>query len=145
MLKRFLVTMMLAGAVVVGCGGGQKDVEVKGKETETAKLAGDWEGNYEGNESGRSGTVRFSLQLGRHTAEGEVFMGGDTPLKIQFIEVEGGKVQGTIAPYTDPNCQCQVETSFIGTVAGDTISGMFSTKIGETGTIQTGTWEVSRK
>ncbi len=145
MLKRILLMTMLAGGTLVACGGSQKDVEVKGKDTETAKLAGDWEGDYKGNESGRTGTVKFSLQLGRHTADGEVFMGGETPLKIQFIEVEGGKIQGTIAPYTDPNCSCEVETSFLGTVAGDAISGMFSTKIGATGQIQTGTWQVTRK
>jgi hypothetical protein len=140
-----IVTLLAAGGVMAACGGSQKDVEVKGKETETAKLAGDWEGTYEGRESGRQGTVKFSLQLGMHTAEGEVFMGGETPLKIQFIDVEGGQIQGTIAPYTDPNCNCQVETSFIGIVSGDEIKGEFSTKIGATGQIQTGTWQVTRK
>jgi hypothetical protein len=146
MLKRMLiVTLLAASGVMVACGGSQKDVEVKGKETETAKLAGDWEGTYEGKESGRQGTVKFSLQLGMHTAEGEVFMGGETPLKIQFIDVEGGQIQGTIAPYTDPNCNCQVETSFIGVVSGDEIKGEFSTKIGATGQIQTGSWQVTRK
>ncbi len=145
MIERVLVVMVLSVATLAACGGSQKQVEVKGKETETAKLAGDWEGTYEGNESGRSGPVRFSLQLGRHTADGEVVMGGETPLRIQFIEVAGGKVEGKIAPYTDPNCECEVETSFIGTVSGDTISGMFSTKIGATGQIQTGTWQVTRK
>ncbi|KAB2892709.1 MAG: hypothetical protein F9K40_17915 [Kofleriaceae bacterium] len=147
MLKRMLLaTLLVSGAAspLVACGGSQKDVEVKGKETETAKLAGDWEGTYEGRESGRSGTVKFSLQLGRHTAEGEVYMGGETPLNIQFIEVEGGQIQGTIAPYTDPNCDCQVETSFLGIVTGDEIKGEFSTKVGATGQIQTGTWQVSR-
>lgn len=147
MLKRLLVMTILAGGALafVACGGGQKQVEVKGKETETAKLAGEWEGTYEGKESGRTGTVKFSLQLGMHTAEGEVFMGGETPLKIQFIDVEGGQIQGTIAPYTDPNCNCQVETSFIGIVDGDQIKGEFSTKVGATGQIQTGSWQVTRK
>lgn len=149
MVKRFLLatTLLLTAspaAMLTACGGSQKDVEVKGAETEMAKVAGEWEGTYEGKESGRSGTAKFSLQLGRHTAEGNVYMGGDTPLKIQFVQVEGGQIQGTIAPYTDPNCQCEVETSFLGTLDGDTISGMFSTKIGATGQIQTGTWQVTR-
>jgi hypothetical protein len=117
MLKRILIMTLLAAAPLAACGGSQKDVEVKGKDTETAKLAGEWEGTYEGRESGRSGTAKFNLQLGRHTAEGEVYMGGETPLKIQFIEVEGGQIQGTIAPYTDPNCDCQVETTFLGSRA----------------------------
>jgi len=150
MLKRILVatTLLLAtspAAVLIGCGGSQKDVEMKGPESEISKVAGDWEGTYEGKESGRSGTAKFSLQLGRHTADGVIYMGGDTPLKIQFVDVENGQIQGTIEPYTDPNCSCLVETSFLGTLEGDTISGMFSTKIGATGQIQTGTWSVTRK
>jgi hypothetical protein len=148
MLKRILLVTLFsvsAAAPLAACGGSQKDVEVKGKDTETAKLAGEWEGTYEGRESGRSGTAKFNLQLGRHTAEGEVYMGGETPLKIQFIEVEGGQIQGTIAPYTDPNCDCQVETTFLGIVNGDEIKGEFSTKVGATGQIQTGTWQVTRK
>ena len=34
---------------------------------------------------------------------------------------------------------------FLGTVEGDTISGMFTTKIGDQGAIQTGDWSVTRK
>src|SRR4051794_20544742 len=100
MLKRILVLMTFAvgGLGVAACGAGQKEVEVKGKDTEMAKLSGTWEGDYKGNESGRNGTVKFSLELGRHTAEGEVLMGGATPLKIQFVDVEGGQIKGTVAP-----------------------------------------------
>ncbi len=137
---RILLTM----AAIAACGGGQRDVAVEGNDTELAKLAGDWQGNYSGNESGRSGTIEFSLQLGRHTADGQVVMSGATPLKIEFVAVKAGQVKGTIAPYTDPNCHCQVETSFLGNLGGDTISGMFETKIGKTGQIQTGSWTVKR-
>jgi hypothetical protein len=131
--------------LAVACGGGQKDVAVEGPDTELVKLAGDWSGEYQGKESGRSGTVSFSLQIGRHIAEGEVVMSGSTPLKIEFVQIKGGQVRGTISPYTDPNCNCQVETSFLGNVAGATISGMFETKIGASGQIQTGTWRVAKK
>jgi hypothetical protein len=137
-----LVVMLLA---VAACGGTQRDVAVEGNDTELVKLAGDWEGNYKGNESGRTGTVTFSLQLGRHVADGQVVMGGTTPLKVEFVAVKGGQIKGTIAPYTDPNCTCQVETSFLGTLAGDKVTGMFETKISATGQIQTGTWDVTRK
>jgi hypothetical protein len=131
--------------LAASCGGGQKEVAVKGNEVELARLAGDWEGEYKGNESGRTGPVSFSLQIGRHVAEGEVKMGGTTPLKIEFVQIKGDQVKGTIAPYRDPNCDCEVETSFLGNFGGDTINGMFETKIGATGQIQTGTWAVTRK
>jgi hypothetical protein len=137
-MRSFLVV-----GVLVACGGGQKQVAVKGQDSELVKIAGDWEGAYEGRDSGRQGPVKFSLQLGRHTAEGEVFMGGETPLKIQFVEIEGRQLKGTIAPYTDPNCSCEVSTSFLGTLANDTVSGTFETKVKDA--VQTGTWQVTRK
>jgi len=139
MSRSILVGMLLVAA----CGGSQKDVAVKGEDSELVKLTGDWEGSYEGRDSGRKGPVKFSLQLGRHIAEGEVFMGGETPLKIQFIEVEGRQLKGTIAPYTDPNCSCEVQTSFLGTLVNDEVSGTFETKVKNA--IQTGTWKVARK
>jgi hypothetical protein len=139
---RSIIAVIVA---VAACGGGQKEVAVKGTDNELVKLVGEWQGDYKGTESGRSGPVSFTLQLGSHTAEGEVVMGGTTPLKIEFVAVKGGQVKGTIAPYTDPNCACQVETSFLGNVSGDAISGMFETKIGASGQIQTGSWQVSRK
>jgi hypothetical protein len=129
----------------VACGGSPKEVAVEGSDTSLVQLAGDWSGEYKGNESGRTGTVSFSLQLGRHVAEGEVIMGGNTPLKIEFVQVQQGQIKGTIARYTDPNCSCDVETSFIGKLAGSSIAGDFETRIASTGKIQTGTWTVARK
>ena len=137
------VSSILAAAA---CGGaGTKEVEMKGKDPDLATLAGEWEGSYTGNESGRTGPVTFSLQMGRHTAEGTVLMGGETPLKIEFVSVEGGQISGKIDPYMDPNCSCEVETEFLGTLEGDTISGMFTTKVTAQGMVQTGTWQVTRK
>jgi hypothetical protein len=136
-------SFLVAGLLVAACGGSQKQVAVKGEDSELIKIVGDWEGEYEGRDSGRKGPVKFSLELGRHTAEGEVFMGGETPLKIQFVEIEGRQLKGTIAPYTDPNCSCQVQTSFLGTLANDTVSGTFETSV--QGQTQVGTWTVRRK
>jgi len=67
------------------CGAGHKDVQ--GNDHELAKVAGEWEGDYKGADSGRSGPVTFSLQLGRHVAEGEVVMSGITPLEIAFVQL----------------------------------------------------------
>ena len=137
-MNKLLVVFLLAA-----CGGSQKEVAVKGEDSELIKIAGDWEGEYQGRDSGRKGPVKFSLQLGRHTAEGEVFMGGETPLKIQFVEIEGRQLKGTIAPYTDPNCACEVSTSFLGALQNDAVSGTFETSV--QGTVQVGTWSVRRK
>jgi hypothetical protein len=131
-------------AALVACGGSQKEVAVQGNDLDLARVAGDWEGEYKGTESGRSGPVTFSLQMGSHTAEGQVFMGA-TPLKIEFVKVSKDEVKGTIAPYTDPNCSCEVQTTFLGNVGNDAINGTFETKLGTTGQVQTGTWNVTRK
>jgi len=139
------VTAMVLVVALGACGAGHKDVAVKGNDNELAKVAGEWEGDYKGADTGRSGPVTFSLQLGRHVAEGEVVMSGTTPLKIEFVQLEATQIKGTIMPYTDPSCSCQVETSFLGKVAGDTISGTFETKVAATGQLQTGAWQVTRK
>lgn len=135
---------MCSIVTLAGCGGGQREVEVKGTDTELVKLVGTWEGTYHGEDSGRSGPVSFALQLGHHAAEGEVRMGGTTPLKIEFVQIKAGQVRGTIAPYTDPSCQCQVETAFLGARDGEAIAGTFETKLGATGQVQTGSWKVTR-
>jgi hypothetical protein len=138
-MKSQLVFLLIAA-----CGGSPKEVAVQGSDPDLVKVAGDWKGEYKGTESGRTGPVTFSLQLGSHIAEGQVVMSGQTPLKIEFIQVKRGQVKGTIAPYTDPSCACEVETSFLGTVGDDAINGSFETKLGKTGQVQTGTWAVTR-
>lgn len=142
-MRRYAFAVLFAA----GCGGSQKAVEVKGGDAELAKIAGEWSGDYQGVESGRSGTITFELQLGRHTAEGEIRMGTPDapPLKIEFVAIEGGRVSGTIAPYTDPNCSCEVQTTFVGTASGERISGDFETKVSATGDVQRGTWQVTRR
>jgi len=127
------------------CGGSSSQVPVQGSDSQVVSLAGDWEGEYKGDESGRTGPVKFSLTVGRHTAEGTVVMGGQTPLKISFVELEGGgSVNGKMEPYTDPSCNCMVETEFTGQRVGERIDGTFTTKVVDTGAVQHGTWGVTR-
>jgi hypothetical protein len=119
---------------------------MKGKDADLASLAGDWEGSYTGIETGRSGPVSFSLQLGRHTADGTVLLGGATPLKVAFVAVEGGQVSGKMDTYTDPTCSCDVETEFVGTQVGDAITGSFTTTVvGAADKQMHGEWSVTRK
>lgn len=137
--------LMLLLGLVAACGASPKEVAVQGNDLDLARIAGDWDGEYKGTENGRSGPVSFSLQIGSHTAEGQVVMNNATPLKIEFVKIKQDQVKGTIAPYTDPACSCQVETTFLGDISDNVINGSFETKIGTTGQTQTGTWSVSRK
>jgi hypothetical protein len=131
-------------AFLVACGGSQKEVAVQGSDLDLARIAGDWQGDYKGTESGRTGPVSFSLTVGSHTAEGQVVMNGATPLKIEFVKVKQDTIKGTIAPYMDPACKCQVETTFNGTLGDNNIDGTFETKVSVNGQTQTGTWSVTR-
>ena len=129
---------------VVACAGSQKEVTMQGSDLDIARVAGEWQGEYKGEDSGRSGPVSFSLEVGSHIAEGTVMM-GPKPLKIEFVKVNRNEVKGTIAPYTDPQCSCEVETSFLGTLSDDSIYGTFESRLSSTGQLQAGTWSVQRK
>jgi hypothetical protein len=134
----------LVSSIATGCAATAKQVEVKGGNEDLVRLAGDWEGQYQGTDSGRTGAIKFSLQVGRHTADGEVFLGG-APLKITFVEVDGGQISGRIDPYTDPTCACQVKTEFLGMLKGDVVDGTFTSEVIRDGTTMHGNWSVARK
>jgi hypothetical protein len=140
------VSLLLAVVLTASaCGGSSKQVPVQGSENQLAAIAGDWEGEYKGDESGRTGPIHFTLAVGRHTADGTVVMSGQTPLQIRFVSVEGGdNVSGTIEPYTDPSCSCEVQTEFVGTRNGNRIEGTFTTKATQSGAVQHGSWGVTR-
>jgi len=64
------------------------------------------------------------------------------PLTIRFVRIAAGRVSGAIAPYTDPDCQCMVSTTFDGTLNGDRIEGTYRTTGSSLQT--TGRWQVRR-
>jgi hypothetical protein len=144
-----LVLILVSGcATSAGAG-----VAVKGQDIDVALMAGQWEGTYEGVESGRKGTISFDLATGFRLAEGRVMMNalGDPtraeakPLSIRFVEVGGGQVSGKIEPYAEPLCSCTVETEFVGKVEQDRLEGTFNTRPVGGKVMQTGKWEATRK
>jgi len=127
-------------------------------------LVGKWQGDYSSTETGRSGSITFEIKSGDKVARGDVLMvpkgGLDAPppaagsdplatmpqvLQISFVNAEGGVVKGTMDPYHDPSCDCQVETTFVGRVSGDTIEGTFTTNPTGKETISTGRWKMVRQ
>jgi hypothetical protein len=138
--------VVAASLFLLACGGSGSQIPVKGADSEIISIAGQWEGQYNATDAGRSGPITFSLEVGRHTADGTLSLGGQQPLKVSFVEVQGesGAVHGTVERYTDPSCNCATEAKFVGQVAGDRIEGTFTTTQVESGTTQRGTWEVTR-
>lgn len=140
-------------------------VPVVGPESDLDALVGQWSGEYLSIETGRSGSILFTLEAGTDTAYGDVVMVGremgmtqddamrvatqrhsaNQVLTIRFVRIDGTTVTGTIDPYPDPNSACELITVFRGTRVGTKISGSFRTMhVGHDAGVQEGTWWVTR-
>ena len=143
--------LLLAALALSACATSNAAVAVEGNDLDVSLLAGKWEGTYEGSVTGRKGTVSLDLAGGNRVAEGKVMMnalndpGNARELTITFMKVGGRKLVGTITPYTDPQCNCTVETEFSGTLTGDTISGNFASAPQGKPKQNAGTWSATRK
>jgi hypothetical protein len=141
-------------------------VPLSGTQSGFAALAGEWAGSYESQQTGRSGSIVFTLESGDDHAHGDVTMiprGTSTPLRaartgsadngpmpaqllnIRFVRATGEGVSGAMEPYTDPECGCSAVTTFEGRQRGNTIEGTFSTSRSDRGGTTTGTWTVTRR
>ena len=156
---------LLALATSLACASGLPEtVPLVGAPGDVSSLVGEWSGEYDGGASGRSGSIVFVLRSAADTARGDVMMiprtSGDQPsaesqraplalrssqvLRIAFVRVADSTVTGTLDPYTDPNCKCAVQTTFTGTLRGNTIEGTFVTRGAQLPSEQTGRWKVTR-
>ncbi len=161
---RRLLTLM-AASLISACAANPAPVPVVGDEVSVATLAGRWEGSYSSTETGRSGSIIFTLTAGEDTAHGDVLMvpaaqeeppdperPGAMPfgprtqvLTIAFVQVGGARVVGQLDPYRDPECGCELTTTFEGRVEGDVIDGTFVTRHAHEGVVREGRWRVTRK
>lgn len=140
-------------------------VRLQGSPVTIATLAGQWVGDYGSERTGRNGSILFRLTAGGDSAYGDVLMVDARParlnitdasaahvehthptqlLRIAFVRVANGRVSGAMVPYTDPDCECQVMTTFVGVVAGDVIEGTYVTRAVNRQE-QSGTWRARRK
>lgn len=168
-----LVFLAVLALVAVGCSGAPSPVPVTGVPADLGLLAGEWSGEYQGETTGRSGSIAFHLTAGADTAFGDVVMiprvrreerlpvqdpSAGLPisrapqvLSIAFVRAAGGGVTGQLVPYRDPDCDCIVVTRFEGNIRGDTIEGTFTSRradegVGEPGGgSRTGAWKMTRK
>lgn len=151
--------------VLAACAVNQPPVPVVGSSADVASLAGEWVGDYSSTESGRSGSISFTLRAAGDSAFGDVVMipaGWGRPLApwrgesaapqrpqaevltINFVRVEQGHVNGTLAPYADPQTGERLVSTFTGELRGNTITGTYTTRLASGGT-QAGRWTVQRK
>jgi hypothetical protein len=163
-MARAIGILFVFSVVAAGCASTPAEVRVEGAPTELSALAGDWEGEYSSAATGRLGSIVFKLVAGEDHAHGDVLMiprgssdpyrprgGGEGPapagasqlLTIRFVRAEGDRISGTLDPYWDPDCDCEVTTTFVGQVKGDTIEGTFTSE--RTAGRVFGNWKVQRK
>jgi hypothetical protein len=152
------MTGLLVLFAAAACSGNPAPVPLLGDPGDIAQLAGTWMGEYWSPESGRSGSITFSLKAGADTAFGDVLMiPSDQPhthtgahpasefLAITFVRVDAGRVRGRLDPYRDPVCGCRLETTFDGTIRPDTVAGTYTSRHIEGGDVQHGQWRVIRR
>lgn len=155
-----------AATLLAACAANPAPVPVVGPSADVATLAGEWTGDYSSAESGRSGSISFTLRSAADSAFGDVVMipaGWGRPLTpwrgeassaaqrpqsevltINFVRVQQAHVNGTLAPYADPQTGERLVTAFTGELSGNTISGTYTTRT-SSGATQTGRWSVQRK
>lgn len=160
-------TLAAASLLLAACAAVHTPVPVVGPAADISTLAGEWLGDYSSTESGRSGSITFTLRAADDSAFGDVVMiptglgrplapwrgeiGADPTqrphtevLTINFVRVEHQHVNGTLAPYADPQTGERLVTRFTGEVSGNTITGTYTTHLAS-GATQTGRWTVQRK
>jgi hypothetical protein len=166
--RPFAAAALLLAWWTVGCAPQRARVPLYG---DPSGLAGEWSGQYQSDEIGRSGPIVFRLTAGQDTARGDVvmlvarssaegpgFYPAGTPsawpaspvadarvLTIRFVQVEGGHIRGRLDSYRDPSCGCTVDTVFEGVQQGDVITGTFVARHLERAHTQRGRWHVRRE
>ncbi len=160
-------SLAAATLLLAACAANQTPVPVVGPSADIAALSGEWVGDYSSSESGRSGSISFTLRAAGDSAFGDVVMiprawgralvpwtqpnatGGNqapsaTVLTIRFVRVQRGHVSGTLDPYADPQTGERLLTTFSGELLGNTIAGTYTTRL-PSGDTQTGRWTVQRR
>jgi len=156
-----------AAAFALACSAANPAPPVRVQGSDVSALSGRWAGEYSSAETGRTGSIVFELKPGDRVARGDVLMvpksgGSETQpklpgtasgtastmpqvLNISFVDASGGVLRGTMDPYRDPLCDCEVQTTFVGRLSGDTIEGTFLTAPKAGGVITTGRWKMTRQ
>ena len=131
--QQILVAALVAASIA--CASKPAGIGVSSSDFDLAPLVGVWRGNYTNPQSGRTGTIAFTLRAGESFASGNVVMipkpdslltpeerellsdmpsSGPAVLKFQFLRKEGSNLTGTLAPYRSPDCDCITNTTFLG-------------------------------
>src|SRR6266436_9281078 len=127
MLRVSSIIAVGLAASAIACASNPPQTEVSASDFNLNPLYGEWRGDYSSAETGRSGTIAFTLRAGESFASGNVVMipkpdslltpeerellsdmpsSGPAVLKFQFMRKEGTNLTGTLVPYRSPDCNC---------------------------------------
>src|SRR5438876_6791400 len=134
MLRAWSIIAPGLAAATIACATTTPGIGVTSSDFDLNPLVGEWRGDYSSAQTGRRGTIAFTLRAGESSASGNVVMipradslltaeerelvsnvsaPGRTVLKIHFIRKEGGSLCGTLDQYNDTDCYCRVTTMFL--------------------------------
>lgn len=162
-LAGLLIVSMWAAA---GACASAPAVPLRGSPEAIATLAGEWSGKYIGRDTGRTGSIWFTLIAGEDHAHGDVLMtpagnvrpyeryapksAGPLPhepvaqfLRIRFAVVRRAEIRGELERYWDPECSCEALTTFHGRLIGSRLEGTFVTRF-NSGARANGRWDAGR-
>jgi hypothetical protein len=153
--------VLLAALAMAACVAPGTPIPVRGN---LEPLVGEWTGYYSSLETGRKGSIVFTLKAGADTASGDVLMipnqeqlgptaptrfdqpgPGPRMVQINFVRCEGNEVTGWMNPYPDPDTGEQTYTTFTGVINGNRLEGSFVAYTELSGRRSTGKWSVKRK
>ena len=165
MNRGIAITLIALALSATACARKTPGIELASSDFDLDPLVGQWRGSYSSAQTGRTGTIAFTLRAGESAASGSVVMlpkpdslltpeerelmtnvPERTVLKIHFVRKEGGNVSGTLDPYREPTCECTVNTTFQGTfTTATTIEGNYTTvPASPGGAVSGGKWRVTR-
>jgi hypothetical protein len=166
-----LLNALALTAILSACGHRSESalpaVPVEGGSRDVRMLVGNWVGEFVSARGSRRGTIAFTLLGVADSAHGQVVLRGPTPppgctdpvsaatepqvvgeiaLALGRVNVGGRSVGGWLQPYRDPELGCWMDTWFEGTVAGDTLEGMYFSHPADTAeAVRLGSWWVARQ
>jgi len=166
-MQRATLIIAALAASTIACATKPPGIALTSSDFDLQPLVGVWRGDYSNPQTGRKGTIAFSLRAGESFASGNVVMipkpdslltpeerelASDVPstgrsvIPIHFIRKQGGNLNGTLDPYRAPDCDCMVTTTFQGSFTdARSIQGTFTTVPSKAGSaITSGTWRVTR-
>lgn len=173
--RRYIFCCIVWCSIVLGCGT-KPAFQLQGDPKDVEPFIGTWEGTYQSDITGRAGMIQFFISAADDSAHGLIVMiprgwgkgvaradsqaQHDRPdllheVRFHSMRISGQRVEGTVEQYRDPDCGCDLETSFKGELTGDRISGIFTSReVGkdsllfinkaQDGTAYTGRWQVQR-